>query len=146
MTARDVHDLWVHPEGAGWAGRQNRGTFDTPKAAMAATEYPDPAQWQKSGSLDHILTDSIIDGAGRECSWLTISERYDRGPQPEPSGEMVTLRLVQYGETEIQVDAGLYAAAKADGKVDHLLDTWISDVETDTTVIEPDGTETNPYA
>lgn len=145
MPAEYVYDLWFHPEDGGWSSRQKRGTFATRESAMAATEYPEAPQWEQSGTYDWILNDAIIDGAGREYSWYTITREYKREPQPQPSGELMTLRLVQHGETEIQVDAGLYAAAKAAGNLDHLLDSAISDMDADTTIVEPDGTEIAPY-
>lgn len=145
MPLEYVYDLWFHPEGAGWGGREKRGSFGIREAAIAATEHPDPADWQSSGSRDWILNDPIIDAAGREASWWTITREYKREPEPTLTGKLITLRLVQHGETEIQVDSGLYATAKADGKLDHLLDSVISDMETDTTVIEPDGVVVAPY-
>lgn len=145
MPGEYVYDLWFHPEGGGWSAREKRDTFDTREAAMAATEYPEAPQWEQSGSYDWILNDAIIDGAGREYSWFTITREYKPKPRPKPSGKLMTLRLVKHGETAVEVDTSLYAAAKAAGNLDHLLDSAISDMETDTTVVEPDGTEISPY-
>lgn len=52
----------------------------------------------------------------------------------------ITLRLVVEGEDTVTVDRAEYEAAKAAGTVDELLDAYISDVETETTVVEPDST------
>lgn len=54
--------------------------------------------------------------------------------------EQITLRLVVEGEDTVTVDRAEYEAAKAAGTVDQLLDAYISDVETETTVVEPDST------
>lgn len=60
--------------------------------------------------------------------------------------ETITIRAVKQGEEEITVDRAEYEAAKADGMLDHLLDVYLSDMETNTVLIEPDGTEINLYA
>jgi hypothetical protein len=57
----------------------------------------------------------------------------------------ITIRAVKHGETNIEVDADAYASAKADGKLDHLLDCDLSDMDTDTQLIEPGGARINPY-
>jgi hypothetical protein len=57
----------------------------------------------------------------------------------------ITIRAVKHGETNIEVDADAYASAKADGKLDHLLDCDLSDMDTDTQLIEPGGARSNPY-
>lgn len=54
--------------------------------------------------------------------------------------ETITLRLVVEGEDTVSVDRAEYEAAKKAGTVDQLLDAYISDVETETTVVEPDST------
>ena len=59
--------------------------------------------------------------------------------------ETITLKLVEHGEDTVEVDREEYEAAKAEGKLDHFLDAYASDIDTETVVIEPDGTEINPY-
>lgn len=54
--------------------------------------------------------------------------------------QKITLRLIVEGETTVTVDRDEYEVAKKDGTVDLMLDTYISDVGTETTVVEPDGT------
>lgn len=57
----------------------------------------------------------------------------------------ILLTIVVSGEETIVVDREDYEAAKAAGELDHFLDAYISDVDTEATVIEPDGTELDPY-
>jgi hypothetical protein len=59
--------------------------------------------------------------------------------------ETITLKIESYGETTVTVNRAEYEQAKADGRLDHLLDTYVSDMEHDVTVTEPDGTEFDPY-
>lgn len=60
--------------------------------------------------------------------------------------DTITLRLVEHGEDEVEVDRAEYEAAKAAGELDQFLDPYASDIrETSTKVIEPDGTEINLY-
>lgn len=54
--------------------------------------------------------------------------------------DTITLRLIVEGEDTVEIDRAVYEAAKAAGQVDQLLDAYISDVETETTVVEPDST------
>lgn len=60
--------------------------------------------------------------------------------------DTITLRLVEHGEDTVTVDRAEYEAAKAAGTLDHFLDVDASDIETRTVVVEPDGTEIDPYA
>lgn len=62
-----------------------------------------------------------------------------------PDNETITLIGQTYGKTTITVSRAEYEQAKADNKVDHLLDTWLSDMDETTTVTEPDGTTYDPY-
>ena len=57
--------------------------------------------------------------------------------------DTITLKLVERGEMTIDVDRAEYEQAKAAGELDHYLDTWASDIDSTTTVVEPDGTEIN---
>jgi hypothetical protein len=59
--------------------------------------------------------------------------------------DTITLIGRTYGKTTITVSRAEYEQAKADDKVDHLLDTWLSDMDDSTTVTEPDGTTYDPY-
>ena len=54
--------------------------------------------------------------------------------------ERITITLIEYGTSTVTVDREEYEAAKAADRLDHLLDADASDVETETTVVEPDGT------
>jgi hypothetical protein len=65
--------------------------------------------------------------------------------KPTEDDNTITLRLIEHGERTITVDRAEYEAAKAANELDHYLDVWASDVDTDTVVVEPDGTEFNPY-
>lgn len=58
-----------------------------------------------------------------------------------------TIRLVieQSAARTIDVDRAAYEAAKADGSLPWFLDPYISVMEDDVLVTEPDGTEYNPY-
>lgn len=57
----------------------------------------------------------------------------------------IKIRAIKEGETEFEVDEQEYRDAKANGTLDHLLDAHLSDIDTETTLIEPDGTEVSPY-
>jgi hypothetical protein len=59
--------------------------------------------------------------------------------------DMITLRLVEHGERTIEVDRAEYEAAKTASELDYFLDVWASDIDSDTTVVEPDGTELKPW-
>lgn len=59
--------------------------------------------------------------------------------------EKIKLWLSVEGTEEIEVDRAEYEAAKAAGELDQWIDVYISDVETDGRIIEPDGTVVNPY-
>jgi phosphoketolase len=61
------------------------------------------------------------------------------------SQEMITLKLREFGECEVQVPRDEYEAAKADDELDQYLDHEMSNVPTDKVIIEPDGTVINPY-
>lgn len=63
-----------------------------------------------------------------------------------PADDTITLIGRSYGEVTIEVSRTEYEQAKRDDVVDHLLDTWLSDMDETTTVTEPDGTTYNPYA
>jgi hypothetical protein len=64
---------------------------------------------------------------------------------PTDTGNEITLRAVEYGHRKIQIDRAEYESAKADDMLDHLLDAWLSDVESETVIYEPDGTAVRPY-
>lgn len=59
--------------------------------------------------------------------------------------DMITLTLRVGGETTIEVDRAEYGQAKTDGEADQFLDVYLSDVDTRSTVIEPDGREYEPF-
>jgi hypothetical protein len=56
----------------------------------------------------------------------------------------ITLRLIEQGELTVRVDKAEYEAAKAAGRLDHYLDAYASDIDSDWWVIEPDGTKIHP--
>lgn len=58
--------------------------------------------------------------------------------------DKITLTLRVEGETTIEVDRAEYEQAKQAGKVDHYLDHDLSDLDGETTVIEPDGRTYHP--
>jgi hypothetical protein len=57
----------------------------------------------------------------------------------------ITIVLEESGITEAEVDADEYAEAKAAGSLDAMLDCWASDIDSDITVTEPDGTTFDLY-
>jgi hypothetical protein len=57
----------------------------------------------------------------------------------------ITLKLRRYAETTVILFRAEYEQAKADGQLADLLDPYLSDMEHESTVMEPDGTEINPY-
>jgi len=57
--------------------------------------------------------------------------------------DMITLKLVERGEMTIEVNRAEYEQAKAAGELDYYLDTRASNIDSTTTVVEPDGTEIN---
>jgi hypothetical protein len=61
------------------------------------------------------------------------------------SDDTITLIGRTYGRTTIKVSRTEYEQAKRDNTVDHLLDTYLSDMDKETTVTEPDGTTYDPY-
>lgn len=52
----------------------------------------------------------------------------------------ITIRLVEHGESTVEVDADEYTDAKTAGELDMLLDAWASDIDSETVIVEPDGT------
>ncbi len=63
---------------------------------------------------------------------------------PEPTGDTITLIGRSYGKVVITVSRAEYEQAKAEDRVDHLLDAYLSDMDETTTVTEPDGTTYEP--
>jgi hypothetical protein len=61
------------------------------------------------------------------------------------SDETIILTAERTSSAEITVNRAEYEQAKADGTVDHLLDVYLSDMDGETTITEPDGTIYNPY-
>lgn len=59
--------------------------------------------------------------------------------------DTITIRIEKSGETSVELDREEYEQAKADGEIDHLLDVYASDIETEITVTEPDGTTIHPF-
>lgn len=59
--------------------------------------------------------------------------------------ETIRLKLVEHGEYEVELFRDAYERAKATGNLDHLLDAEMSNIPTDSWIIEPDGTEVHPY-
>lgn len=59
--------------------------------------------------------------------------------------DKITLQAFEYGRTTITVDRVEYEAARAAGEVDQLLDARLSDIDTDTLLVEEDGTAYDPY-
>jgi hypothetical protein len=58
--------------------------------------------------------------------------------------EKITLRLVERGESTVEVDRAEYEQAKADDDLTNFLDAYASDIDSDWWVVEPDGTEVRP--
>lgn len=61
------------------------------------------------------------------------------------ANDTITLIGRTYGKTTITVSRTEYERAKAEDRVDHLLDAHLSDMDETTTVTEPDGTTYDPY-
>lgn len=59
--------------------------------------------------------------------------------------DTVTLTIKRIGQTTVTVDRSRYEAAKAAGQLDQFLEPYVSDIDHDTTVMEPDGTPFDPY-
>lgn len=132
----------------GWSNRAKSDPFPTLEAAIESTKYKSADEWQTSGDGGWILHDRIITAARRQYSWMSIERRWvaDDPVSRAKSGKTITIRAVVHGEQDIEVDSGEYAAAKAAGTLDHLLDVYLSDIDTATVLVEPDGTEVQPYA
>nr|WP_221374533.1 hypothetical protein [Actinoplanes polyasparticus] len=60
------------------------------------------------------------------------------------SDETITLEAERTSRTTITVNRAEYEQAKADNRVDHLLDVYLSDMDGETTITEPDGTIYDP--
>ena len=58
--------------------------------------------------------------------------------------DTITLKLVEHGETTVEVDRAEYEQAKAAGTLDHYLDAYASDIDSDWWIVEPDGTRIDP--
>lgn len=63
----------------------------------------------------------------------------------EQTDEKITLTLRVSGETTVQVDRDEYEEAKRSGEVDHFLDPYLSNLDGENTVIEPDGRVYDPF-
>lgn len=59
--------------------------------------------------------------------------------------ETITLEAERTSSTTITINRAEYEQAKAENRVDHLLDVYLSDMESETTITEPDGTIYDPY-
>jgi hypothetical protein len=59
--------------------------------------------------------------------------------------DTITLQAERSSSTTITVNRAEYEQAKAENRVDHLLDVYLSDMDDETTITEPDGTIYDPY-
>lgn len=57
----------------------------------------------------------------------------------------IELVITKTGARTVLVDRAEYEAAKTDGSLPWFLDVHVSNVDSDVTVTEPDGTAYNPY-
>lgn len=51
----------------------------------------------------------------------------------------MNLVIEVYGTVEVEVDKEEYELAIVDGQLDHFLDSYVSDIQHDITVLEPNG-------
>ena len=77
----DVYTLTDHRPG--WSDRIPLGEFDSFAAAIAASKYPDPADWWRSGQ-DMILTDLACRRIRRKHSPYGIERSWRLDPPREP--------------------------------------------------------------
>ncbi len=111
--------------------------------------------------IPHELIDMLDQAAGRTHNpdgrvlrtLAAILTRYDELRELE-GGAMIqlrngsntiTLEIKRYGSIAVTLPYEEYREAKDAGRLDHLLDCWISDMHTDCVIIEPDGTEVFPF-
>lgn len=59
--------------------------------------------------------------------------------------DTITLKLFSSGRDTVKVDRDEYEQAKASGSLDRFLDPYLSDMEEERWIEEPDGTEVYPY-
>lgn len=53
----------------------------------------------------------------------------------------IRIKLIEHGETFVDVERHGYEAAKANGELDQFLDVYASDMETETIIVEENGAE-----
>ncbi len=76
---------------------------------------------------------------------LDLIERQE-WPEAHADPSMINLRGVSEDSTVMTVSREEYEQAKREGMLDHMLDVYLSDMDGETYVIEPDGTVVRPYA
>ncbi len=67
-------------------------------------------------------------------------------PDENPDPELINLTGRSDERTSITINRAEYEQAKADDTLDHLLDVYLSDMDGETEVVEPDGTVVRPYS
>lgn len=66
MTAQ--YELIRYPTDGRFSDKDLAGTFTSTEDAMAATEYPNGADWQVTGTASFIVTDEVMEKLGRDFS------------------------------------------------------------------------------
>lgn len=131
----DVYDLYFYAPGAGFEGRDWRGTFTTQQAAADASPFPDLADWDPTsdGRIDTSI--QRINESARDYEPYSI----DRRTTEADPGSDIELTLVRGGEHTVMVDPAAYAAAKQAGTTVEFLAAAIADTPVRLTVVEPTG-------
>lgn len=131
----DIYDLYFYPPGAGFEGRDWRGTFTTVQEAASASPFPDLTDWDTAGGTRWDTSSQRITASERDYQPYSIDHR---STQDAP-GSDIQLTLVRGGEHTVLVDPAAYAAAKQAGTTAEFLAAAIADTPVRLTVVEPTG-------
>lgn len=90
-----------------------------------------------------------VPGARRRAGLRAVLDLIAREDWPEPHDDPARINLLGRTIGYVRIDNVLraeYEQAKAEVRLDHEFDAWLSDMDETTVIIEPDGTEVSPYA
>ena len=130
-----VWDLYFYPPGAGFEGRDWRGSYTTQQAAADHSPFPDLADWDPTSDGRIDTSSQRITQAQRDYQPYSIDHRTTQ----DAPGSDIQLTLVRGGEHTVMVDPAAYAAAKQAGTTVEFLADAIAATPVRLTVVEPTG-------
>lgn len=112
-------------------------------AEAARWEALDGEHWFDSEDSDPMGWDVVTRDAKQV--FLVDSEPWAPLAQPDDPTRVAVRLIVQGVVQDVVFDRDEYEQAKADDKLDHLVDVYVSDMDGESVVVEADGTEIRPF-